>query len=72
MRGAPMRNKPQAARARSSDESARTVEESLNQGYEQFLSSLSEEQKKQDRINQQKQKQILVEFARDLARISGE
>jgi hypothetical protein len=67
-----MRSKPQAVRARSSDESTRTVEESLNQGYEQFLSSLSEEQKKQDRINQQKQKQILVEFARDLAEISGE
>jgi hypothetical protein len=44
----------------------------MNQGYQQFLSSLTDEQKKRDHINQQKQEQILVEFAKYLTQISGE
>jgi hypothetical protein len=44
----------------------------MDQEYQQFLSSLTDEQKDQDRINQQKQEQILVEFARYLTKISGE
>jgi hypothetical protein len=50
----------------------RTTGGSMDQGYQQFLSSLTDEQKKQDRINQQRQEQILVKFAQYLRQISGE
>jgi hypothetical protein len=67
-----MGSKPKPAPQRSTDESTRTTGEGTNQGYQQFLSSLTDEQKKRDHINQQKQEQILVEFAKYLTQISGE
>ena len=71
MRGRfPMANKPKATRKRSPGERT-PAGGGMNQRYQQFLSSLTDEQKKQDRINQQKQEQILVEFARYLTQISG-
>ena len=41
----------------------------MNDVYRQFLSSLTDEQIKQDRANQERQTQILVEFAKNLFQV---